>query len=109
MYLFLTVTAHEIFKLQASRTFAIALQVSYAALGIMMIGILFILMGWPKSELLIYAGCAVTGVMFLYFTYKMYFGTLDDEGHRIIINNLTVRMLPALLVAAFLIAMYLKT
>lgn len=109
VYLFIGVAASEIFKLQSSRSFAIAMQISYTALAVTMMGMLFTLMRWPGAAVMMQSGCIVTGVMFAYCTYKMYLGTVDDEAHRVIINNLIVRMLPALLVAAVLIALYLKS
>ena len=109
VYMFLGATASEIFKLQSSRTFAIAMQISYTALAVTMMGMLFTLMPWPGAAMMMQVGCIVTGIMFVYCTYKMYFGKVDDETHRIIINNLIVRMLPALLVAAVLILLYLKS
>lgn len=109
VYLFLGATASEIFKLQSSRTFALAMQISYIALAVTMAGMLFTLMRWPGAAGMMQAGCIVTGLMFAYCTYTMYFGKVDDESHRTIINNLIVRMLPALLVAIVLIALYLKS
>ncbi|MDZ4845474.1 MAG: hypothetical protein SH857_07995 [Chitinophagales bacterium] len=108
VYLFLGVTTTEIFKLQSNRSFAIAMQISYTALAVTMMGMLFTLMHWPGAAVMMQAGGIVTGLMFAYCTYKMYFGKVDDEAHRVIINNLIVRMLPALLVAAVLIMLYLK-
>lgn len=108
VYMLLGATASEIFKLQASRTFSIAMQISYTALAVTMMGMLFTMMRWPGAAVMMQAGCIVTGVMFAYSTYKMYLGKVDDEAHRTIINNLIVRMLPALLVAAVLIMLYLK-
>lgn len=107
VYFFIANTATELFRVK-SRSFSIALLIGYMGLAITMMGILFNMQGWPGGGIQIQIGCAVTGVMFLFFTYKMYFGTLEDESHRVIINNLVVRMLPALVVAAILMALYFK-
>lgn len=108
VYVFTANTVPELFRVK-SRSFSIPLQAGYIGLAITMMGILFSIQNWPGGTLQIQVGCAVTGALFLFFTYKMYFGTLEDESHRMVINNLIVRMLPALVVAAILIALYFRT
>lgn len=109
VYAFLGTVAKELFNLRAHKLFAAALLISYYALAATMLGMLFILMRWQGSLFLMQAGSMATGGMFTYFIYKSFLGKLDDATHRTIINNLIVRMLPALLVTAILIAVYLKT
>lgn len=109
VYFFIGMVSREFFSLNENSFFAGSLRISYTALAITMLGILFLFMRWHGGLMMINVGCAITGVMFIYSFYKMYFSKSEDQYKRTIINNLIVRMLPALLVAAFLIAIYFKS
>jgi len=92
----------DIFEITQKRLMILALRISYLALAISTLGILFRLQSWPGGSIMLLTGCAVTGFFFLLFIYLLYFGKLNGQI-RLLINNLIVRMLPALLIAVFLI------
>ena len=94
---------NEIFGLQKSGYLIVALKASYMALAVTTLGILFKLQSWSGGSIMLMAGCLVSAIFFLLFIYQLYFGKLEDEQLRLLINNLIVRMLPALLIVAFLV------
>ena len=93
----------EIFALQQKGFMILALRASYMMLAVTTMGILFRLQNWPGGTTMLMIGCCASGICFLFFIYKLYFGKLEDEQLKILINNLIVRMLPALLIVGFLI------
>ncbi len=93
----------DIFEIKEQRFLVLSLRASYIALAVTTLGILFKLQNWTGGSYMLLAGCAASGVFFLFFVYKLFLGKLEDEQMRILINNLIVRMLPALLIVAFLV------
>ena len=93
----------EIFELKQRGSLVIALKISYLMLAVTMVGILFRLQNWSGGTTILMAGCGICGVLFLIFLYILFFGKSEDGQLRIIINNLIVRMLPVLLIVAFLV------
>ncbi len=108
VYAFLGNFSKEIFELEKTDSFSLALFAGYIGLSVTAMGVLFIMQRWPGADIILKTGSFVTGAMFLFFIYKMYFATPEDEKHKVIINNIIVRMLPALLVVAFFISMALR-
>lgn len=93
----------EIFGLVKTDFWIFSLKASYMVLAVTALGILFTLQGWRGGKVLLLSGCLASLIFFSLFIYKLYFGTPDNQQLRLMINNVIVRMLPALLIVAFLI------
>ncbi|HXH20339.1 MAG TPA: hypothetical protein VNJ07_14785 [Chitinophagales bacterium] len=93
----------EIFEIRQKGVLIFSLRVSYLALAVTTIGILFRLQHWPAGSAMLFIGCGLTGAFFLFLVYKLYIGRVEEAQIRMLISNLIVRMLPALLIVVFLI------
>ncbi len=98
----------EIFQIEQRGLVVHVLRAGYMALAVTAMGILFRLQYWAGGSAMLLAGCSASGILFLFCIFKLYFGNLEDNQLRILINNLIVRMLPALLITGFLVSIAIK-
>lgn len=98
----------DIFQIQQRGHVVLLLRAGYMALAVTAMGILFRLQHWAGGSAMLLAGCSASGIFFLFCIFKLYFGNIEDNQLRILINNLIVRMLPALLITGFLVSIAIK-
>jgi len=107
VYVFHGAAVAELYNLPTLGLFTFALKGSYLALSVTTMGVLFWMLSWHGGAMMLQVGCIGSAIFFLFFIYKLFFTELEEK-QRTIINNLIVRMLPALLIAGFFLMLKLR-